>query len=141
MSRWQKIVDLIIDSTDTAGDYCCKQTLQTLLKKGLIQENEKFNIDLVLRESINNAILHGNRTDIRKKVILKVFHNSHYIKITIQDQGLGFDWHSREIVELSDSETHGRGLFIIKLYSDKYYYNSKGNKLTLFKKIGEVYDG
>ena len=48
-------------------------------------------IGLAVREIVNNAIIHGNRLDRQKKVIVRIARSTNQITITVWDQGEGFD--------------------------------------------------
>ena len=63
---------------------------------------EKFNLDddiygnimIAVTESVNNAILHGNKNDRNKNVTLSLTLNNNVINFTIKDEGVGFDYHN-----------------------------------------------
>lgn len=44
-------------------------------------------IGLAVREIVNNAIIHGNRLDGQKKVIVRIARTTNQITITVWDQG------------------------------------------------------
>jgi serine/threonine-protein kinase RsbW len=95
-----------------------------------------FSINLVLREGLTNAIRHGNANDPEKLVKLSLaIEDDRLIKVAIEDQGDGFDWKSQSEAEFPEDEDHGRGIFIIDSYFNRYSYNDKGNILYLEKEI------
>ncbi len=91
-----------------------------------------FAVDLLLREFVNNAILHGHRgeTDRQATVLLKVSRD--WIKIQVTDQGPGFDWRARKKVPPDTDATSGRGLAIGLHYAQRMRYNFRGNRVTLW---------
>lgn len=84
-------------------------------------------------EGVNNAILHGNKEDRNKKVIVKFHGNNEKYIICIQDQGIGFDY-----TKIPDPTTNknireesGRGIFIMKQYADVVTFKDDGRKVKL----------
>jgi CheY-like chemotaxis protein len=64
----------------------------------------------------------------------------HLLKVTIQDQGPGFTpppslFHAKDSMLLC-----GRGLKLVKAYTDAFYLNEKGNTITLMKVYAEASD-
>lgn len=95
-----------------------------------------FEIRYVIREAINNAIIHGNRgnKDLHVKCTLEIDKNS--LLITIIDEGKGFDW-KRQLAKKHALSTaiSGRGLNTISQYGFGIDFNDSGNTLYLRKKI------
>jgi len=110
----------------------------TEIKKFLVQKklNEFFfEVILVSREALINAVAYGCESNPDKNVKIEVRIEPAGLVIEIEDQGQGFDWKSRLKKALPDKETSGRGLYIIKTYVDNIFYNEAGNRLRLIKKI------
>jgi serine/threonine-protein kinase RsbW len=91
---------------------------------------------LCVSEAVVNAIKHGNKSNVHKKVSISVWCNDREVQIQVEDEGEGFD-----IVKLEDPtkkenlrKESGRGIYIIKKLTDKLEYNKKGNKVK-FKLI------
>ncbi len=100
----------------------------------LNREIHRFRI--TLSEAISNAIEHGNQFDSDKKVNINFNIDTSRIRITIRDEGEGFDYREvrKSMTELNQNySTRGRGLFIIKNYMDKTYFESPGNTLVMIK--------
>src|SRR3989338_9775926 len=82
---------------------------------------QRDEIGLAVRESVVNAVIHGNRCDARKKVILKAELKKFGLVISVQDEGEGFD-PSTLPDPLSPENLlrePGRGVFLINSYMDK----------------------
>ncbi len=95
-----------------------------------------FDINLILRESLTNAVKHGNRNDLSKKVIFEIEKADDFLNMKIEDKGDGFQWQNKLIKKESDIFTPGgRGLPLMKVYGFEVSYNEKGNILLLRKKI------
>ncbi|MFQ6092853.1 MAG: ATP-binding protein [bacterium] len=91
-------------------------------------------------EAVNNAILHGNKEDARKKVRIRFERGADRLTIYVSDKGGGFDPEATE--DPTDprnlSKRSGRGLFILKALMDEVEISctSKGTtiKMTKYKR-------
>ncbi len=120
----------LIPSRLDAVDDICHQARQFLVEQGLCACS--FSVDLVLRESLNNSILHGHRGDSRKQVQATMRIGRRWIQIHIADQGPGFNWRKALQRPPDDTAPSGRGLAILKLYTDHLRFNRAGNTVTLW---------
>lgn len=88
---------------------------------------------LAVVESVNNAIVHGNKMVSEKKVTISYEVESNRISFTIRDEGEGFDHTllpdptTPENIE----RTHGRGVFLMKHLADELAFSDKGNEVKL----------
>ena len=95
-----------------------------------------FDFCLILREALNNAVLHGNNGNIDCQVEFNLVLNSKTLEISVSDQGPGFDWRKRlKHQETSPDQTSGRGLILIRSYGYNLSFNDSGNRLKLGKII------
>ncbi len=88
-------------------------------------------------ELVNNALEHGNKNDPEKVVYLAYASNGKEIKITVRDEGKGFNPQALEDPR-SDGKNQlerGRGIFIVKSYMDEVYFNGSGNTITIVKSL------
>lgn len=82
-------------------------------------------------EAINNAAEHGNQNRFEKPISIQYGLFRELAVISIGDQGLGFE---PVFPNLKQVQGHrGRGLALIKKYTDIIFFNSKGNQITLIK--------
>ena len=98
-----------------------------------------FDVCLVLREGLSNAVRHAHQLDPKKMIhyILQIREDE--LTIEIEDQGVGFDW-QKAMKQMAGMEhgplrEHGRGFKIMNKYFSEFTYNDKGNKLFLKKKV------
>jgi serine/threonine-protein kinase RsbW len=89
-------------------------------------------------EAVNNAILHGNKSNPEKKVDIEIGYRSEELLITVTDEGPGFrpenvpDPTTPENIE----EISGRGIYLMSHLADKIEFNKKGNSVKMiFKNI------
>ena len=115
--------------------------LETLIEeiadKYQIGEDTFGNMMTCLNEAVNNAIVHGNKLDPNKRVIVNAEIDPKRAVWTITDEGPGFDY-----VHLADptapenlENLSGRGVFIIKMLADQCVFNTAGNEVELLFKI------
>ena len=92
-----------------------------------------FGMELVLRECLNNAILHGNRRDPAKQVHLGLWSRPPWILLQVADEGPGFDWKATRRRGLpQDESVNGRGLCIAQVYARRVHFNTAGNQISLW---------
>jgi serine/threonine-protein kinase RsbW len=89
-------------------------------------------------EAVNNAILHGNKSDPQKKVIILISFKNEELIIKISDEGMGFK--PKEVpdptIPQNREALNGRGVFLMNKLADKIKYSKKGNSVTMtFKNI------
>jgi len=132
-----------------------------LYPMGFCDQNTSDNISLVLRESIDNAMFHGNlelSSDIRETEGFKVYLDEmekrktekkykdrrvtityelsrDYVEYIIEDEGRGFDYNS--LPDPNNPEEiireHGRGILIIRSFMDEVDWNERGNRIRFRK--------
>jgi anti-sigma regulatory factor (Ser/Thr protein kinase) len=92
-----------------------------------------FRIELVTRECLNNAVIHGNRSDPLKQVTFELHGARKWIRISVRDEGPGFNWRRRcRAVGRNENEESGRGTTIVALYAARTRYNRCGNEITVW---------
>ncbi len=98
-----------------------------------IPEDVYGNMMITVTEAVNNAIWHGNKGDENKKVDIELRTQNNSLVVSIADEGPGFDY--RNVKDPTDPENllhpSGRGVFIIKNFSDFAEYKGNGNHLEL----------
>jgi anti-sigma regulatory factor (Ser/Thr protein kinase) len=94
-----------------------------------------FDVDLLLREFLNNAVVHGNLSNPQKNVRVQLQLGFFWLKIVVEDEGKGFPWRKRLNFKPKPTETTGRGLIIGVQYSHRIRFNRQGNHVSLWLKI------
>ncbi len=105
------------------------------LKACKLFKNELLDIKLCLEEALINAIKHGNRLDKSLKVKIDYNLGDDTFKVTITDEGEGFDYKHVPDPTLEENlqELKGRGIFLIRRLMDEVQFNEKGNSITMVK--------
>jgi serine/threonine-protein kinase RsbW len=87
----------------------------------------------VLSEALSNAILQGNREDRTKWVEVRAELVPDVIRVSITDEGAGFDPDSvpEPIRPEQLDEARGRGLFLIRKLVDSVQFNEQGNSICM----------
>ena len=97
-------------------------------------------VGMAVREGVANAIKHGNRLDVAKKVNTVFRLEGGRLSVEISDQGSGFD--PKEVSDpLSPPnlmKTSGRGIFYMKTFMDSVDYDfsfAGGTRLVMTKML------
>jgi len=109
--------------------------LKNVLKIG---DNDFFKIEISLREVINNAILHGNKSNPHKRVYVKFRWNKSRLLICIKDENdekVDFDEIGKKLQSNDVLSFSGRGIILMKSYMDKVEFKSseKGTEIVMVK--------
>ncbi|MBN2681878.1 MAG: ATP-binding protein [Bacteroidales bacterium] len=91
------------------------------------------NMMVAVVEAVNNAILHGNKLDPEKKVLVRFELKDDILVFKVSDQGEGFDY--KEIPDPTLPENiekpHGRGIFLMKHLVDEMDFHNNGCEVEL----------
>ena len=94
-------------------------------------------VELALREALDNAVVHGNQENPERKVRIRCrCQPGNEISIVVTDQGKGFDFEAilrNGITSDPDSE-HGRGLELMKAYMDDVHFERGGSEVHMRKR-------
>lgn len=115
-------VETVYDSSLESVDAAEARALEAAHRAGFHEEEDLHKIGMAVREAMVNAVVHGNRYNLKKKVHFSVSSVGERLIVTIADEGEGF-----EPAELPDplSEENllrqsGRGLLLIKAFVDEF---------------------
>jgi serine/threonine-protein kinase RsbW len=88
---------------------------------------------LAVVEGVNNAIVHGNKLQKDKDVVVEYDINDKEILFQISDSGEGFDYSNLPDPTRPENieRTHGRGIFLMNHLSDKLEFNEPGNMVKM----------
>ena len=114
-----------------------EQLIEEIADKYHVAEDTFANMMTCLNEATINAIIHGNKLDETKKVIINAEVEPKRIIWTVTDEGPGFDY--TNLADPTSPENlenlTGRGVFIIKHLADQCIFNASGNTIELHFKI------
>lgn len=121
---------LSVSSRREEIDRVCERARELLASTGL--SSRHFDADLLLREFMTNAMIHGNGLKPEKSVEVDFRVGPKWIVTRITDEGSGFSWRSKTRKVPEENETSGRGLAIGALYAHRVRYNKAGNQVTIW---------
>jgi len=132
-----KTVDEQLDSTLESVDQAEEAVLREAEVLGF-DEDDLHRIGISVRECMVNAVVHGNRYNIRKKVHLKISRTPERLEILIGDEGDHFD-----LAKLPDPRSDenllrqsGRGLLMMQAFMDEFLVRQRqpsGTEVKLVK--------
>jgi anti-anti-sigma factor len=91
-----------------------------------------FPVELLARESLANALCHGNKNDASKSITLELRVGRDWVRMSICDEGPGFSWRKAAQDRMDGNAPTGRGLHLYALYADRIRFNRCGNQVTLW---------
>jgi serine/threonine-protein kinase RsbW len=102
-------------------------------------EDDLHKIGMAVRECMVNAVVHGNRYSLNKKVHVLVTSDNQDLTIKISDQGDGFEVSDvpDPLAEDNLMRHSGRGVFLIRAFMDEAQFRKLspvGTEVTLVKK-------
>ena len=104
--------------------------IERKLRKLGINEDQIADIAISVTEAVTNAVVHGNKNDLSKKVEISLKVDSSCVEVTVEDEGGGFDPDSIQspIEEENLLKEAGRGVFILKSLMDKVDFFCRSKK-------------
>jgi len=101
------------------------------------QWNDKdvFAIELVLEETLANAVKHGNGQDPSKMVRFDCKLSEDKICVRVEDEGEGFDPHSLADPREPENQmvASGRGVLLVQHFATRVVWNDRGNVIEFEK--------
>lgn len=101
--------------------------LERRLRRAGFDKNLVVDIAIAVTEAVNNAIQHGNHSDPRKSVTIRLALNPDLIAIEVEDQGKGFDPARlpNPLERQNLLKEAGRGLFIVRSLMDEVSFEKR----------------
>jgi serine/threonine-protein kinase RsbW len=129
----ERFLDSTLGSVDSAEELAVG-----VARRAGFEEDDVMKIGMAVRESMVNAVVHGNRYNANKKVRFSVANNRGRFTVRIADEGGGFD-----LSRLPDPRspenlmcTSGRGIFLVRSFMDEFqvrHLEPAGTEVTLVK--------
>jgi serine/threonine-protein kinase RsbW len=134
-STWSS--EQVIPSDPAAG----KQVLEELLRQLHVRdwlEHDVFGVHLAMEEALVNAIKHGNKQDVNKRVRVACHVSKDKVRIEIADEGPGFKL--EDVPDCTDLDRldvpSGRGIMLMRSFMSSVEYNERGNCVVMEKERG-----
>lgn len=135
MDKIQTELESTLESVDAAESL----VTEAASKLG-IEEEERLQLGMAVRECMVNAVVHGNRYSKKKRVHLSVEVKEKQLEITIGDEGDGFDMTSLPDPTAPENllRQSGRGLLLMRAFVDNFDLHPRpggGTEVVLSKSI------
>jgi serine/threonine-protein kinase RsbW len=141
MDKPQISGDTIVVPSDTAHLAEVDEFIESKLIAAGVSSSLTADLAISITEIVNNAMIHGNKSDSRKTVSIKLKFEGDDAEIRIQDQGKGFNPETvpNPIDESNLLNQVGRGIFIVRSLMDSvdFHFGDNGTEVILRKKIKE----
>jgi serine/threonine-protein kinase RsbW len=112
--------------------------LMRLIEGSRCAAGQESAVELALEEALNNAVVHGNRTDPEKLVqVICRCELGKGFSVVVKDQGQGFD--PNAVPDPTAAENigadHGRGIWLMKSVMDEVSFERGGTEVHMRKAI------
>lgn len=139
MDATEKKLTLSLDSNFNSVEVA-EKFLHSVMANSSLEDSETHRMEMAVRESVINAIQHGNRCDESKKVHLEINVSPAKITIFVRDEGSGFDVGSvpNPLEENNILKNSGRGIFIIRSFMDEFSVRripNDGSEVMMVKRL------
>jgi len=122
-------VDKLVFNSDTKNINLVEKLIDDLSNQFGLHSDVYGKLLLAVVEGVNNAIVHGNKMDKSKDVIISYVIDEKKIEFTIMDQGDGFDFSNVPDPTKPENleKTHGRGIFLMHHLADEIDFDKNGS--------------
>jgi len=131
-------IELSIGSSFEFLELVSSITINILQMIGFDDDTAQW-VELSVRESVINAIKHGNKEDPSKPVDVKFVIGEKEVNVFVRDRGEGFD--PSQLPDPLDPENllnpNGRGIFYMRTFMDEieYLQHPEGGTIVRMKKM------
>jgi serine/threonine-protein kinase RsbW len=129
---------------DVASRFEMLDVVQTVLQQccGLVGFDDEAShyMSVAVRESVVNAIKHGNQQDESKRVQVRFTIQERALEVEVRDQGKGFD--PKEVPDPLAPENllkaYGRGIFFMRQFMDEVQHSFPPRGGTIVRMLKKV---
>ena len=117
MEKTQQTLPSTLESVDKAEELAVLEA-----EKFGLDEDERQQFGMAIRECMVNAVVHGNGYSSNKVVHFAIERSTEQLAITIGDEGAGFDLESLPdpLAQENLLRQSGRGLLLIRAFVDEF---------------------
>lgn len=137
-----QLLDTLLDSSLESVDVAEAAVLKAAEQIGF-DEDDLHAVGMAVRESMVNAVVHGNRYNARKKVHLEIYQGRDHMSIVVGDEGEGFDMSQLPdpLAEENLLRQSGRGLLLIQAFVDEFHLGKRhpsGTEVRMVKYLAKT---
>ena len=105
--------------------------------KAHLDDGTIYRLHVATTEAVNNAIIHGNKSDPKKLVRVTCQMEDRVLTVAVEDKGKGFDPDSlaNPLEEENLLKENGRGIFLIRSLVDEVSFRVQKSGTTVIMKI------
>ena len=129
---------------DIASRYEMLDVIQTVLVQlchlvGFDDEAQHY-MTVAVRESVVNAIKHGNRQDEKKRVLLRLTIRKRALEVEVRDEGAGFNPEAvpDPLAPENLLKAYGRGIFFMRQFMDEVTHSFPAQGGTVVRMVKKV---
>lgn len=110
-----------------------ERLIDDLRSAGNFQEECYGDVLIAMTEAVNNAIVHGNKMDITKQVLVEYEIQDKDLFFRIHDEGPGFDYDNIPDPTAPENieKPNGRGVFLMRSLADECEFLEDGRIVEL----------
>jgi serine/threonine-protein kinase RsbW len=129
---------------DIASRFEMLEMVQTILVRAAemtgFDEDASHYLSVAVRESVVNAIKHGNKGDEARRIAVVLTSHPGALEVRVQDQGQGFDPAAvpDPLAEENLLKTDGRGIFFMRQFMDEVTYTFPPRGGTVVRMVKRV---
>jgi serine/threonine-protein kinase RsbW len=132
----ENAIELKLPSRLESIDEAVSEAIKFASRVGLSDE-EIYAVDMAMRESVANAVKHGNLLDETKPVEIALKDSDSGFEVSVRDFGKGFD--VDEIPDPTNPENllkaSGRGILFIRTFMDEVEWKNHSEGGTIIKML------
>ncbi|MGE5395059.1 MAG: ATP-binding protein [Candidatus Saccharibacteria bacterium] len=110
-----------------------REFIREIFNESNLNMNSFNRIFLGISEAVNNAIMHGNKMNPEKNVLIKMNLQGNKMNIEVEDEGNGFN--NLHLFDPTNRENikreHGRGIYILSKIADELSFKDNGRKVFI----------
>jgi serine/threonine-protein kinase RsbW len=129
-----------VEANSLAGTLPAFERIEDWMRVLGYPQSDLVAVLLATREAVLNAVRHGLRGDPAKQVRLRYLVTPSEVWIEVEDDGTGFNPASvpGATADWQAQHRRGRGLFLMRSYTDWMTFNPAGNRVTLCRRRTEA---
>ncbi len=130
----------VIEEIQVPSDFDHLGQIESLIDRSCaeagVDEDSYGNVLIAVTEAFNNAVVHGNKNDSSKNVIVRVGQNDEELCFVLEDEGLGFDFDNVADPTAPENieKENGRGIYLMRHLADMVEFENNGKEVSVFFK-------